>query len=305
MPAPTKVPKSSGTVLKSRYFLRILQAIWNINCRMKRGLALVVLALLLEAGSFAQELPVGTMLPVQLNTTLRAEKLKAGDRVSGKLAQYVDVNGIRLPRGTEVTGKVVQAAGISGSSPARLALVFDGVRIQGRDVPITTSLRALASMQAVYEAELPTNDITDFGSTIRDWNTTQIGGQAVYRGDGKVMDGADVVGRATMVGEVFGTPKTWPWSACMRDRASNTIQSFWVFSTDACGVYGLEGLKLAHAGRTEPVGQIMLEAPRKLEIRGGSGWLLVVVGEKVPAGSASKNSHDAGVSDSIEAQVQP
>jgi len=271
---------------------------------MKRTFGLVVLALLLGTGSFAQELPVGTMLPVQLNTTLRAGKLKPGDHVSGKLAQYVDVNGVRLPRGTDVTGKVVQAIGVSGGSPARLALVFDRVRIQGREVPIITSLRALASMMAVFDAQLPSNLIDDYGSTIRDWNTIQIGGQAVYRGDGKVMDGSDVVARATTVGEVFGTPKTWPWSACARDRASNTIQSFWVFSTDACGVYGLEGLKLAHAGRTEPVGEIVLESPRKLEIRGGSGWLLMVVGERVPAGPASTDSHMPGLSDSIEARVQ-
>ena len=93
-------------------------------------------------------------------------------------------------------------------------------------------------MQAVFDAQLPTNIINDFGSTIRDWNTVQVGGQAVHRGDGVVTEGAQAVGRATTVGEVFGEPKTWSWSPCARDRASNTVQSFWVFSTDACGVYG-------------------------------------------------------------------
>ena len=259
----------------------------------------VVLILLLASFSVAQELPTGTLLPIEVRTTLRAGKIKPGDRISCRLAQYVEVNGMRLPRGTQVSGKVLQSTAGSGNSPARVALAFDSLRIGGRDVQITTSLRALASMQAVFDAQLPTNLIDDYGSSIRDWNTTQVGGQAVYRGDGKVMEGPDVVAKATTVGEVFGVPKTWPWSACARDRASNTTQSFWVFSTDACGVYGFESLKLAHAGRSEPVGQIVLEAPRKLEIRAGSGWLLMVVSDGGPASAARPGSHEAMMSGSI------
>ncbi len=184
-----------------------------------------------------------------------------------------------------------------------MVLVFDRIRIQGRDLPITTSLRALASMQAVFDAELPTNLIDDFGSSIRDWNTTQVGGQVVYRGDGVVTEGQSVVAKATTVGEVFGRPKTWPWSPCAADRASNTTQSFWVFSTDACGVYGFVALTLARAGRSEPVGEIALEAPRKLEVRAGSGWLLMVVSSGALAGSASADSHEAGASGSIVSEA--
>ncbi len=243
------------------------------------------------------------MLPVALGTTLRAGKIKPGDRLSGKLAQHVEVNGMRLPRGTEVSGKVLQSAAASATSPARVVLVFDRIRIQGRDLPIMTSLRALASMQAVYDAQLPTNLVDDYGSSIRDWNTTQVGGQLVYRGDGVVMEGQNAVAKATTVGEVFGPPKTWPWSPCAADRASNTTQSFWVFSTDACGVYGFAALTLARAGRSEPIGEIALEAPRKVEIRAGSGWLLMVVSSSVVAGSTSADSHEAGASGSIVSEA--
>ncbi len=269
---------------------------------MKRAGFSVVLVLLSAIFSAAQELPVGTMLPVELSTNIRAGKFKPGDRVSGKLAQYVVVPGTRLPRGTQVSGRILQSQSGSGGSPARVALAFDTIRMQGRDVPITTSLRALASMQEVFDAQLPTNAIDDYGTTIHDWNTVQVGGQAVYRGDGVVMEGPNVVAKASTVGEVFGEPKTWPWSACARDRASNTVQAFWVFSTDACGVYGFEGLKLAHAGRSKPVGQIVLESLRKLEVRGGSGWLLMVVSGE-PASSAHADSHEARVSGSIVSEA--
>jgi hypothetical protein len=268
---------------------------------MKRALNSVVFILLTVIFSGAQELPDGTVLPVALRTPLRSGKVKAGDPVSGKLAQYVDTNGTRLPRGTQVSGHVVEVRPASTGPGEQVALTFDRIKIQGRDVPITTTLRAIASMKAVFDAQLPTNLIDDYGSTIRDWNTLQIGGQTVYRGDGTVTEGLNVVGTATIVGEVFGEPKTYPWSPCAHDRASNAVQSFWVFSTDACGIYDLPGVTLTHAGRSEPIGQILLESSRKLDIRAGSGLLLVVISSGEGAQPSLADSHRAEVSGSIEA----
>jgi len=282
----------------------ISRHVWVIRKAMKHALFSVVFILLSAIFLTAQGLPNGTILPLALGTPIREAKLKPGDPVVAKLAQYVEVNGMRLPRGTEVSGHVIEFGPGTKGAGQRVALVFDKISLHGATVPIVTTLRALASMEAVFEAQLPTNLIDDFGSSIRDWNTLQIGGQVVYRGDGSVMEADKVVGRATIVGEVFGEPKTWPWSPCSRDRASNTVQSFWVFSTDACGIYGSPNLKLAHAGRTEPVGQIVIESPGKLDIRPGSGWLLVVVSSGEHAGSAPPDSQRAKLSGSIEAGPQ-
>jgi len=271
---------------------------------MKLAERIVVLVLLAGSLSVAQQLPVGTILPVALSTSIIGEKAKPGERITGKLGQYVIFEGTRLPRGTEVSGRILRVQGGPAGSPARVTFVFDTIRIEQRDVPITTSLRALASMQDVFEAELPTNAIDDYGSTIRDWNTTQVGGQGVYRGDGIVMEGPEVVGKASMVGEVFGTPKTWPWSPCRSDQANTAVQSFWVFSTDACGVYGFDGLTLAHAGRSEPRGEIVLEFPGKLRIRAGSGLLLMVVSGTTQPDAGRANSHEEGWSGSIEVATQ-
>jgi len=253
---------------------------------MKRTLFVVAVALLSATLSAAQEIPGGTLLPVALVRTLRAGKVKPNCPVVARLAQYAVINGSHVPRGTEVSGRVVESRPASSGSPARLVLSFDSIRLNGHDIPITTSLRALASMQAVFEAELPTNLVDDYGSSLRDWNTTQVGGQVVYRGDGIVMEADEVVGKASVIGEVFGRPKTWAWSPCARDAVLNSEQAFWVFSTDACGGYGLGDVKVTHAGRTAPVGRIALESQDKIELQGGSAFLLVVISTGQPSNSA-------------------
>jgi hypothetical protein len=49
----------------------------------------------------------------------------------------------------------------------------------------------------------------------------------------------------------------------------------WVFSSDACGVYGFDHLHIAHAGRTAPAGVVSLVSDQgELKIPAGTGLLL-------------------------------
>jgi hypothetical protein len=56
-------------------------------------------------------------------------------------------------------------------------------------------------------------------------------------------------------------------------------QSLWVFSSAACGTYGLSNAKIASSGLTKPIGEISLSSDRNINIRSGSGWLLIIGGE--------------------------
>jgi hypothetical protein len=69
-----------------------------------------------------------------------------------------------------------------------------------------------------------------------------------------------------------------PGTKCRGDLGGDgRPQALWLFSADACGTYGFADLTIAHAGRSNPVGQITLASEkRNFDVRSGSGLLLRV-----------------------------
>ena len=240
---------------------------------MKR-LALIVL--LLSAGSFAQDaIPAGTILPVQLNTSLKAAKARPGQTVSARLMQDVPLPATRkIPAAAKIIGHLISVEAVSRDE-VQIALRFDTVVIGKRRIPIVTNLRAMATMMTVAEAQTPETG-PDRGTSAYSWTTNQIGGEVNYHGY-KVYRGASLVGDS-VVGGALARPAARPGTPCRGTLYNNNApQAFWVFSSDACGLYDLPDLTLVHAGRTEPVGQITLQAAKsKLNVPSGSGMLLRV-----------------------------
>lgn len=166
----------------------------------------------------------------------------------------------------------------------QVTLRFDTLLVRKRRIAIVTDLRALATMMAVIDAQVPETG-PDRATREDSWVTDQIGGEVNYHG-------ASIYRYSTMVGTsqpdgALARPASNPGEPCRGARYNNdSPQALWVFSSDACGLYDLPGLRLVHAGRTAPVGQITFVAPKsKFNIPSGSGLLLRVN----PAARSSSN----------------
>jgi hypothetical protein len=222
----------------------------------------------------AQELPAETALPVMLDSAIDAAKTTPGAMIRARLMQDVNLpSGVRIRAGATVVGSVIEVHTPAKGSGSQIAFKFDRLISDKHTLHFSSHLRALASKNEVFEAQLPTNAIDDYGTSIADWNTVQVGGdEVVYRGDGPVMRANEVVGSADSGGAVEAKLQTVPSDGC---HASVEPQSLWVFATTACGVYGYFDTTIAHRGRTDPVGQIVLASESKLRVQGGSALLLI------------------------------
>ncbi|MGA7291948.1 MAG: hypothetical protein WBW53_18015 [Terriglobales bacterium] len=237
----------------------------------------VVVSLLFPWGLMAQsKIPTGTILPVRLNSSLRSNKAKPNQFISGRIMQEVPLSDhSRIHAGTRITGHVVAVEPAIDGSGAKISVRFDTLIIGKRRIPITTDLRALATMMDISQAQVPESG-PDRGTSEDNWTTEQVGGQVDYHG-AVLADGLHVVGKSVPDG-VLAQVASKDGAKCRGEVDDNDRpQALWVFSSDACGLYDFRDVVLAHAGRTDPVGEIRLVSSKgNLNIRAGSGMLLRV-----------------------------
>jgi hypothetical protein len=163
--------------------------------------------------------------------------------------------------------------------PPSISVQFDQLVFAGQTISIATNLRAIAGFGRIDEAQIPTTGVGE--SDVYRWlPTTQIGGDVVYGADapvGSAENAEDIVGRSVH-GGVLVEVRAKPGTECRGAVAGNNApQALWVFSSDACGSYGMGHLRIAHAGRTAPAGMIVFASDAgKLKIPGGTGMLLRV-----------------------------
>src|SRR5208283_1432878 len=123
---------------------------------LKLGTGLLsALAMLVTPG-----LPVGTALPVVLNSTLDAKKDKPGQKIEGRLMQDIPLSaGEKIKAGAHVIGHIVEVRRAGGGY--RMVVKFDQLQERGTTIPKLIEFHhhaiaaAIASSQSVYEAEVP------------------------------------------------------------------------------------------------------------------------------------------------------
>jgi hypothetical protein len=225
------------------------------------------------------KIPVGTILPVRLNHALSSKSAEAGQEVTGRIMQNVPLpNHEEIHEGAKVSGRIVSVQRAGNGTDGKISFRFDTLEIHGRRISIVTGLRAIAGFMEVQAAQTP--EFTPGFGTPYIWaNTRQIGGDEVYGVGGPVTsEKSGEVGKG-VYGGVLVHVRARPESNCRGPlNSEDRLQALWVFSSDACGVYGIQGVTIAHAGRTAPIGEIALGAEqRDLLVRGASGMLLRVI----------------------------
>jgi hypothetical protein len=219
-------------------------------------------------------------MPVRLNTSLSSANIKSGQTVTARVMQDVPLaNGSKIREGATLLGHVVEVIPEHSPIGASISLQFEHLRSARETISLITSLRALAGPMAVLEAQTP--DIGPGEGDVFEWMpTTQIGGDRVYGVGGPVTTAdhsAEVVGTRLEDG-VLGHVTAKQGTKCAGTVDGNrALQALWVFSSNACGAYGLEHVHIAHAGRSEPAGLIVLSSDHGgLKISAGTAMLLRV-----------------------------
>ena len=239
---------------------------------------LILFLFLFSTPSFAQDaIPAGTVLPAQLGSSLNSQKSHPGRVISARLMQDVPLPARKkIPAGARLSGRVISVQPANGRQSAQIVLRFDALHYSRHSIPITTNLRALASLMEVEDAQVPKTG-PDRGTPSTWISRNLIGGEVAYGDGGPVTRGSQVVGQALIDGILAPTDAS-PASGCRGEVAGNSLpQALWVFSSDACGVYGLDNVQIRHAGRTSPVGEIILASKEgKLVVGRGGGLLLRV-----------------------------
>ena len=243
----------------------------NVLLCLKLGTGLLGALTMLVTSS----IPAGTALPVAMDSTLDARKAKPGQKIEGRLMQDIPLSaGEKIKAGAHVIGHVLELSKPAGAG-SRMVLKFDQLITGGKTIPLTMSVRAIASSQSVYQAQIPIDAESNY-ETQNQWVMRLVGGDIENRGRGLVASNYAVVGRWD--GVPWGKLTSSDSGDCTASDGNDIEQALWVFSTSACGLYGLEDMRLVHDGRTAPLGQIVLESSKDVHIGGGSGWFLLVTG---------------------------
>jgi hypothetical protein len=235
------------------------------------------IALLLLPVAPSDKVPAGTVIPVMLSSSLNAAKDKPDSKLEGRVMQEITLpSGVKIREGAQILGHTVSVS--KDSTGSTIIVKFNAIQNEGHRIPVMTGLLAVASMAFVSDARNPVSVNSEMVPDTQ-WVTRQVGGDIVQRGWRKVFSSGGVEGR--WIGGSSVTIKLTPnaQAGCSGGPGYDREQSVWIFSSAACGTYGLPNVKIVSSGITKPIGEIGLSSDRDINIRGGSGWLFIVAGE--------------------------
>jgi len=176
--------------------------------RMVNGVFSLALILALGAPALSQRLvtvPVGTVVPLRLDTGLSSNSSRVGDRFTATVFQSVVVDGrLVVPERAKVEGHVTGIGpGDRGRRPGTIAVTFDRIVLSnGTSIPIEATLTALSEEgRRKIEQDVRYQDRVDSGVGTR----RPIVFLGVAGGGGTTIGVAGSSAESTTVGAILGT----------------------------------------------------------------------------------------------------
>lgn len=226
----------------------------------------------------ASAIPAGTILPIQIQKTISVNEARSGETIEARIMQEVPLpDGEKLKARSVVKGSIVSSENDNEDPGVKVTLKFDQIADRQATLQVTTYLRAIASVRAVRAAQL-SHSGGDIGTPSGWADTVLIGGDVRY-GDGGVVRNKtkETVGKGVL-GGVLVHVRANPARGCDgAPRGADSLQALWVFSSAACGVYDLDGVKIARFGRGTPIGEIALHFDKdSAKLEAGTTMLLCI-----------------------------
>jgi len=227
----------------------------------------------------SSQLPVGLILAARLKDTLKLKDLQTGSIVEMQVMQDTPLpDRDKIPMNALVRGSVVGATRESDGPGVNISFAFTQVADKDQNFSIATSLRAVASYLAVRNAQTPLNGI-DTGSPPGWANTVQVGGDIRYGDGGPVRNRhKQKVGKGVLGGVLVHISANPSLGCDGPIKGEDYLQALWVFSSDACGVYGMKEVRLSHSGNSDPVGEFTLHFEKDdMRLEAGTAFLFEVL----------------------------
>jgi hypothetical protein len=281
------VRQTSGTRQEFSWQINEMKSSENRSASVicKHGLAILVgcaVAIIAPAAQ-GQESPV-VAVPVIFSHTIDASKAHIGDRIAARTLQAVLLpDGLTIPKGARVLGHVTEVRPFSFDTtpyaiqrPSFLAIRFDNVNGKEASIPVRAWTRALADFFDSESAfQIHYHDETDGVGT-----KIQVGGASYTPFDTTVLssegNAIEYNRRSGIFARLLPAEYVSRYSTLDCD-STDTEQSVAIFSPDACGLYGFDGIYMTENGRGRSGSTFRLESRiRSVKLAAGSTALLQV-----------------------------
>jgi hypothetical protein len=237
------------------------------------------------AAQNSADLGTGTSMNAALSQPIDAKKNRPGDPVYAKTTEPTKSQGkVVLPKGTKLVGHITEAkARASGESESAVGIVFDKAILKnGQEVPLNTSVRALAAAQTAASSSAGADDLEAGGA---------IGGGAA--GGGRAAAGGALGGVRSTAGATTGTVTNTAartggvatGAAGGLNSAANVagasrgatggLNTAGQLTSNSQGVFGLQGLDLNSAAATSTQGSLITSTSKNVHLDSGTQFLLV------------------------------